>query len=315
MRYISWALTAALLLLSLAAPSVASTFPGANGDIAFGRFQVERPGIYAVDPDGEGISRLSKKDGDFHPIWSPNGRRIVFLRHLQAGEFTLPHVFVMKADGSRKRHVSGELRGYAQPPVWSPSGRRVAFEDFLELDSGFRGAITTVRRDGTGRKRLTGFGSRNAHPAWSPDGEKIAFISDRDGDPEIFVMNSDGSEETQLTQNDIVDELPEWSSDGSRIVFSTVIPGPPGQGDAGSAIAVMNADGGELTMLTDGSRFDTTPTWSPTEDKVLFAEHFNGGILVVNADGTGEERLSNFGSNPVWSPDGSMVAFDSDGDI
>jgi Tol biopolymer transport system component len=47
----------------------------------------------------------------------------------------------------------------------------------------------------------------------------------------------------------------------------------------------------------------------------VFAESFDGGVLVVNADGTGEDRLSNFGSNPVWSPDGSMITFDSGGDI
>ena len=93
-------------------------------------------------------------------------------------------------------------------------------------------------------------------PAWSPDGSRIAFMSDRDGNFEIYVMNADGSGPTRLTKNPESDAYPVWSADGSRIAFQS-------ERDGNYEVYVMNADGSRQTNLTDNPAGDGNPTWSP----------------------------------------------------
>jgi TolB protein len=92
--------------------------------------------------------------------------------------------------------------------------------------------------------------------AWSPDGSKIAFISWRDDyNAEIYVMDADGSNQTNLSNSQGWDALPTWSPDGSKIAFFT-------EGNNGG-IFVVDVDGYSLTNLTKNTGWDATPTWSP----------------------------------------------------
>ena len=95
-------------------------------------------------------------------------------------------------------------------------------------------------------------------PAWSPDGTKIAFVSDRDGDTEIYVMNADGSHPTNLTNTSAEDRTPAWSPDGTKIAFVS-------SRDGSAGIYVMNADGSNPTRLVGNINDDFWPTltWSP----------------------------------------------------
>jgi len=103
---------------------------------------------------------------------------------------------------------------------------------------------------------------------------KIAFVSDRDGDAEIFVMNSDGSGQTQLTFNTAADDMPAWSPDGSKIVFlSTRDP------DGDAEIFVMNSDGSSQTQLTFNTATDVEPAWSPDGSKIVCSK------VIVTATG------------------------------
>ena len=161
----------------------------------------------------------------------------------------------------------------------------------------------------------------SAGPAF---GSKIAFTSDRDEpnvSAEIYVVNADGSGEQQLTDVDGYNSnAPAWSPNGRKIAFHSNRGGGVGESD----IYVMNADGGNVTRLTNltalglgGAHF---ANWSPDGEKVVFNSFFNGGvdgpreIYVVNADGTGLINLTNHASDdtrPDWSPDGTLIAFQS----
>ena len=91
---------------------------------------------------------------------------------------------------------------------------------------------------------------------WSPDGRKIVFVSDRDGNLEIYVMNADGSGQRNLTRHPGYDSDPEWSPDGRKIAFAT-------KREGNFEIYVMNADGSGQHNLTRNPAPDRFPVWSP----------------------------------------------------
>ena len=146
-------------------------------------------------------------------------------------------------------------------------------------------------------------GPRFSHTPGHSDPGKITFHSDRDGDNEIFVMNADGSDVTQLTNNPANDLLPLWSPDGSRIVF--------GRCQTTCDVVVINAAGsGERTILHDGF----PGAWSPDGNRIVLGR--NDGLFVINADGTGLVRVLDPDDVTDWSPDGRqlMIVSSRDGD-
>jgi alpha-tubulin suppressor-like RCC1 family protein/dipeptidyl aminopeptidase/acylaminoacyl peptidase len=138
---------------------------------------------------------------------------------------------------------------------------------------------------------------------------RVAYHSNADGDAEIFVMDDDGLNQTQLTYNDGQDIHPSWSMDGSKIAYTSDV-------DGNNEIYVMNADGSGQTRLTADASDDTDPTWSPDGSKIAFASNRDGDydVYVMNADGTNVTNISNhpsFDADPDWSPDGTKIAFAS----
>lgn len=139
---------------------------------------------------------------------------------------------------------------------------------------------------------------------------KIAFVSVRDGNREIYVMNADGSGHTNLTNHPGEDDDPAWSPDGTRIAFASNRSGT-------LDIFVMNADGTGVTQVTNDAGGNGRPRWSPTGTKIAFTSHRDGHshIYVMNSDGSAVTRLTSGDAsdlNPRWSPDGSRIAFSSD---
>ena len=146
-------------------------------------------------------------------------------------------------------------------------------------------------------------------PTPTPAGGSIVFQTDRDGNNEIYVMNSDGSNHTNLTSNSAEDHSPNWSLDGTKIAFVS-------DRDGNQEIYVMNSDGSAQTRMTNNSANDTGPAWSPDGTKIAFESNRDGGseIYVMNSDGSAQTRLTNNSAGdiqPTWSPGGTKIAFTS----
>ena len=191
--------------------------------------------------------------------------------------------------------------------------------------------IYVMTTDGGNLRRLTNNSDKDFSPSWSPDGKRIAFISDRDGHVharhgwstyEIYLMNADGSNPQNLTNNPSSDRDPSWSPDGKRIVFSSARDNDNPQN---SEIYVMAADGSDPQRLTENIDDDRDPSWSPDGERIVFSASREGHvenkfgitaeIYIMDADGGNEKRLTDNRNNdwdPVWSPDGKRIAFASD---
>ena len=117
-----------------------------------------------------------------------------------------------------------------------------------------------MNADGSGLRNLTPKPwAPDAAPAWSPDGRKIAFASERDGNSEVYVMNADGSGQRNLTRNPALDGDPAWSPDGRNIAFRSTR-------DGNTEIYVMNADGsGQRNLSHNPKAFDGSLAWSPAQ--------------------------------------------------
>jgi TolB protein len=165
--------------------------------------------------------------------------------------------------------------------------------------------IFLVNDDRSDVRRLTATPAREEDPSWSPDGSKIAFTSDRDGNPEIYTMNADGSGVVRLTNEPRADYQPAWSPDGRKIAFVSNRTGDP-------QIFVMNADGTDPLRLTTSVGADDEPAWSPDGQRIAFttSRHGDPEIYVMNADGSAAGRLTfEGGKQPAWAPDGVRIAY------
>ncbi|MCD4734352.1 DUF5050 domain-containing protein [bacterium] len=141
---------------------------------------------------------------------------------------------------------------------------------------------------------------------------RIAFSSNLDGDDEIFVMDADGSNVTQLTDNESLDWHPAWSPDGSHIAFFS-------DRDGDAEIFVMDADGGNQVQLTFNGSTDWSPNWSPDGSRIVFHSDCDGDyeIFVMDADGSNQTQLtfnSSIDSSPAWSSDTYRITFYSNRD-
>ena len=162
--------------------------------------------------------------------------------------------------------------------------------------------------------RLTNNNAIDNEPAWSPDGTRIAFWSNRDGGKEIYVMDADGSNVKRLTNNLADDVNPSWSPDSRRILFES-------ERDGNQEVYVMDADGGNQIRLTRDNAADATASWSPDGSLIAFASNrdtglpynpYNLDIYLMNADGSNVRRIVDdpeYDVAPQWSPDGRKILF------
>ncbi len=176
--------------------------------------------------------------------------------------------------------------------------------------------IYLINPDGSGKTPLTSNSAHDFGPAWSADGTKIAFSSNRDGNDEIYTMNADGTGQTRVTNNPNDDFEPSWSPTGSQLVFTRLI-------GTDQDLVIANSDGsGEHTIADAGP--ESQPAWSPDGGKIAFFRSVfqsggpYGGIYLVNPNGTGEVLITpsqEGGRNqePNWSPDGGRIVFSHDG--
>jgi Tol biopolymer transport system component len=229
----------------------------------FGEIAIVQLGDYQVE-------RLTNNTAaDLQPSWSPDGNRIAYL-----SGFPDSALMVMSADGSGQKQLTSEIKvNYEVKPIWSPDSQKIAFVvngEFIGQDQ--TSEIYVINADGTNLRQLTNTGGVNLNPQWSPDGKQLAFYGYAVGAfddigsttslrTEVFRINADGSDLTNLTNSGGLDYQPTWSPDGNWIAFASIRKSP--------GIYIMRPDGSDIQMVTheppfsEGGREANSPVWRP----------------------------------------------------
>jgi Tol biopolymer transport system component len=235
--------------------------------------------ITTLAPGFPTVNLTNHLAGDDEFCWSPTGNQLAFLSN-RSGAWEL---WIINADGTGATQLTS-TGGTKADPAWSPVGNKIAFVHNSDI------CVYDFTTNTT--QNLTAGNGTNVMPCWSPSGNQIVFASDRAaGNWDIWVMNADGANPTQLTNNIQVELRPVWSPNGQKIAF-----------ERGSDVWVMDANGASPLNLTNGvGAFNGLPTWSPNSQSIAFVR--DGDIYRINANGTGLTQLTTMGSclNPHWS--------------
>ena len=194
---------------------------------------------------------------------------------------------------------------------------RIAFGAFF--DNNRQADIWSIRPGEDELHQLTDAPGHDICPAYSADGKRIAFCSDRTGAYEIWVMDANGKRERQLTQLGTSATFPDFSPDGNRLVFSA----PPTREDNTDLWLVPSGAGAPTRLTNTPDTLEENPVWSPDGTTILFvriAGDFSGGQLWTMDVASGEQTQLTFDptfkdQTPDWSPDGTRIAYGADEDI
>ncbi len=222
-------------------------------------------------------------------------------------------IYYVDYDGANPVKVTNS-RTLNITPAWSPDNQAIAYTSYRPSTAGSFGVYTDVILSfiqlGTRTSPANGSPERqNYLPAWSPDGSKLSFTSNRDGNPEIYVMNKDGSALRRMTNNPMIDVSPTWSPTGTQLAWVSDRTGQP-------KIYLMNADGTGQRLLVGDPKSDR-PTWSRGKfNEIAYAASTGPGYdIKIYSFATGEATkiTDGIGSNesPAFSPNGRHIAFTS----
>jgi Tol biopolymer transport system component len=285
-----------VLSISLAGVGAAADLAAkadAGGTIVFTRGLDDETHIYAVNPDGTGLTQLTNTStGEYAPIPSPDGKLIAF-----HSDGKVPSR-VMNADGSGQRALTG--CSTLRPGAWSPGSSKVVcevgYEEGLGIADVASGAVTPLIRTGQ-------------YPTWSPDGRTIAFI-DRE---RLWTIPAEGGAPRRLGNRKIdQDAAPSWSPDSARLAY---------MGSAGTKyrqdLFTIGADGSGERRLVQGISDFQTPGWSPQGSLIAFVKElprYVSAVYTVRPDGTGLTRISispggESSDSPSWSADGASLLY------
>lgn len=301
------------------------------------------------------ITRLTTDGDNGEAYFSADGKRLIY--QSSRGGYACDKIWTMNSDGSGKRMVSPDhgahtcsyflpsgrivysstshLPGDCPPRPQSPPGVRYVWP-LYPYD------IYIANADGTDPRRLTDNPKYDAEPVASPDGARIVFGSQREGDFDIYIMNSDGTDQRRLTDRVGYDGGPWFSPDGTKIVWRAWYPETEEEKarwrdamDHDYIIAVpldiwvMDADGSNKRMLVRNGATNWAPSWHPDGKRIVFSSNMddwredikqfghNFELYIVNLDGSGIARLTRnkvFDSFPMFSPDGKKLVFGSNRD-
>jgi Tol biopolymer transport system component len=183
----------------------------------------------------------------------------------------------------------------------SPDGRMLAID--------LQGSIWTLPAAGGTAKRITGLFNDARQPAWSADGQWIAFMGYMDGGYDIWAVAPDGSNQHKLTWGPFDDREPAWSHDGTRVAFSSDRGNPLG---SSYNIWILDLRSGELRQITRNSAENRMPSWSPDDSEIAFSSTRENGqsVWAVRVADSVERKAFTAGAaidTPSWGPGGKIV--------
>ncbi|HET7840801.1 MAG TPA: protein kinase [Terriglobia bacterium] len=254
------------------------------------------------EPTGEPRRRTRGNWRAASAVWTTDGDALVFSAS-SGGESNLWRV---DASGTgRPQRLAGIGTNGAYPTIAS-RGNHLAFTRDMSDVNIWSMEVATEGGKATTSEKLIASTRNDDLPQFSPDGKKIAFVSQRSGNTEIWVSDADGANTVQLTYlgGPNIGNPPRWSPDGRRLAFSANIEGPP-------QVYLLNAKGGNPQRVTSNSAGSANPSWSRDGRWILFDtqnENQKGEIQKVPAEGgTPVLVAENAGWGPVESPDGKFV--------
>jgi len=213
-------------------------------------------------------------------------------------------IWVMDWNGNNKKQLT-KHNSLALAPSWSPNGKNLVFTSYLR---GTPAVYLLTPQEGY-LKLLWDNGGVNSSANISPNGRTVAFASSRDGNVDIYTMSIEGGEAQRLTTARGIDTQPSWAPNGRQIAFTSTRSGSP-------QLYLMDADGSNVRRLSFGGLFHDEPTWAYDGTRIACTTRDEGTFQIATIDVVTTDRkvIPAPGNNesPCFSPEGSMIAFESD---